>query len=341
MKEMHSTHPARRSSLASNNDHASPSPTLSRFGLIGAAGFVAPRHLKAIKDTGSVLVAALDKSDSVGILDSYFPEASFFTEFERFDRFLEKLRRESPAEAVDCLSIASPNYLHDAHIRFALRVGACAICEKPVVLNPWNIDALQSIEKECGRRVFTVLQMRLHPVWKALKDRIEADASGRIHNIELTNITPRGCWYHYSWKGDEAKSGGIATNIGIHFFDALAWIFGPPAAGGNIAHLKEPDRAAGYLELSRARVRWYLSLRYADLPDDCRNTGRAFRKITIDGEPLEYAEGFSDLHTRLYEEAIAGRGFSLEDNRAGVEIVHDIRHAAVDLKRGERHPLVK
>ncbi len=318
-----------------------PQPPLNRFALIGAAGYVAPRHMKAIKDTGSVLVAALDKSDSVGILDSYFPEASFFTEFERFDRFLEKLRREAPSQAVDCLSITSPNYLHDAHIRFALRVGACAICEKPVVLNPWNIDALKAIEKEYGGRVFTVLQMRLHPVWQALKERIDNDKSGRVYDIELTNVAPRGRWYYYSWKGDESKSGGIATNIGIHFFDALAWIFGEPAVGGNIAHVKEPDRAAGHLELRRARVRWYLSLRYADLPEECRKTGRAYRQVKIDGEPLEFAEGFAGLHTRVYEEVIAGRGFGLDENRTGVEIVHDIRHAAIDPLSGDRHPLAK
>jgi len=317
------------------------SPALGRFALIGAAGYIAPRHMKAIKDTGGVLVAALDKSDSVGILDSYFPEAAFFTEFERFDRYLEKLRREAPSQAVDCLSIASPNYLHDAHIRFALRVGACAICEKPVVLNPWNVDALKAIEKEYGRRVFTVLQLRLHPVIRALKERIDRDASGRTYDIELTNVTSRGRWYYYSWKGDEAKSGGIATNIGIHFFDILAWIFGGAAAGGNLVHLKEPDRIAGFLELRRARVRWYLSLRESDLPDPCRLQGfRAYRQLKIDGEPLDFAEGFASLHTRVYEEVIAGRGFGLEDSRAGVEIVHDIRHAASDPNRGDRHPLI-
>lgn len=342
MKDAHSAN-ARSAPALKPTSAQSPGRPFSRFGLIGAAGYIAPRHMKAIKDTGNVLVTALDKADSVGILDSYFPDASFFTEFERFDRFLEKLRRENPSEAVDCLSIASPNYLHDAHIRFALRVGACAICEKPVVLNPWNIDALQSIEKEYDRRVFTVLQMRLHPVWQALKERVAKDASaaGRIYDVELTNIAPRGRWYQYSWKGDETKSGGIATNIGIHFFDALAWIFGRPAAGGNVAHLREPDCAAGYLELGRARVRWYLSLRYADLPEECRKAGRAFRRILIDGEPLEFADGFAGLHTRVYEDIIAGRGFGLEENRAGIEIVHDIRHAAADRRRGDRHPLVK
>ena len=316
-------------------------PSLKRFALIGAAGYIAPRHMKAIKDTGNLLVAAMDKSDSVGVLDSYFPEAAFFTEFERFDRYLEKLRRDDPSRAVDCLSIASPNYLHDAHIRFALRVGACAICEKPVVLNPWNIDALKAIENEYDKKVYTVLQLRLHPVIQALKSRVENDRSGRVYDIELTNVTVRGRWYFYSWKGDEARSGGIATNIGIHFFDALAWIFGGAVSGGNIVHVKEADRVAGYLELRRARIRWFLSLRADDLPEKSRpEHQRAFRQIKIDGEPLDFAEGFAGLHTRIYEEILAGRGFGLEENRRSVEIAHDIRHAAVDSRRGDRHPLL-
>ncbi|MCX6566567.1 MAG: Gfo/Idh/MocA family oxidoreductase [Candidatus Aminicenantes bacterium] len=316
-------------------------PLLKRFALIGAAGYIAPRHMNAIKDTGNLLVAAMDKSDSVGILDSYFPEAAFFTEFERFDRFLEKLRRDDPAKGIDCLSIATPNYLHDAHIRFALRVGACAICEKPVVLNPWNIDALKAIENEYDKKVYTVLQLRLNPVIQALKSRIENDRSGRVYDIELTNVTVRGRWYFYSWKGDEARSGGIATNIGIHFFDALAWIFGRAVPGGNIVHLKDADRAAGFLELRRARVRWFLSLRADDLPEKCRHEDqRAFRQIKIDGEPLDFTAGFAGLHTRIYEEILNGRGFGLEENRRAVEIAHDIRHAAVDSNRGDRHPLI-
>lgn len=317
-------------------------PPLKRFALIGAAGYIAPRHLKAIKDTGNVLVAAMDKSDSVGVLDSYFPEASFFTEFERFDRFLEKIRRDHPSQAVDCLSIATPNYLHDAHIRFALRLGACAICEKPVVLNPWNIDALKIIESEFGRKVYTVLQMRLHPVLRALKDRVARDASGRVYDIELTNITSRGRWYFYSWKGDENKSGGIATNIGVHFFDALVWIFGGAVRGGNIVHLKEPDRAGGFLELERARVRWYLSLRAEDLPPSCRRENRrAFRELKVDGEPLDFGPGFSDLHTRVYEDILGGGGFGLDDSRPAIGIAHDIRLASADPRRADRHPLVK
>ncbi|HPN17568.1 MAG TPA: Gfo/Idh/MocA family oxidoreductase [Candidatus Aminicenantes bacterium] len=316
-------------------------PSLKRFALIGAAGYIAPRHLKAIKDTGNVLVAAMDKSDSVGVLDSYFPGASFFTEFERFDRFLEKLRRADPAGGIDCLSIATPNYLHDAHIRFALRLGASAICEKPVVLNPWNLDALKAIEAEYGRKVYTVLQMRLHPALRALKSRVETGPAGRVYDVELTNVTARGRWYFYSWKGDEAKSGGVATNIGIHFFDVLTWIFGEAVAGGNIVHLKEPDRAAGFLELRRARIRWYLSLRAGDVPAAGRaRSPRAFRRITVDGEPADFTEGCADLHSRVYEEILAGRGFGLEENRRAVEIVHDIRQAAVDPRRGERHPLL-
>jgi UDP-N-acetyl-2-amino-2-deoxyglucuronate dehydrogenase len=317
-------------------------PSLKRFALIGAAGYIAPRHMKAIKDTGNVLVAAMDKSDSVGVLDSYFPEASFFTEFERFDRYLEKVRRDHPSQAVDCLSIATPNYLHDAHIRFALRLGACAICEKPVVLNPWNIDALKMIESEFGKKVYTVLQMRLHPAIQALKTRVEQDKSGRVYDVELTNITVRGRWYSYSWKGDEAKSGGIATNIGIHFFDALSWIFGGAVSGGNIVHLKEADRASGFLELKRARIRWFLSLRAEDLTEKCRQANlRAFREMKIDGEPFDFAEGFTDLHTRVYEDILGGGGFGLEENRPAIGIVHDIRQAAVNSGFGDRHPLLK
>lgn len=315
--------------------------SLKRFALVGAAGYIAPRHLKAIRDVGGDLVAAMDKSDSVGVLDSFFPGAAFFTEFERFDRYLEKLRRESPGRGVDCLSIASPNYLHDAHIRFALRLGASAICEKPVVLNPWNLDALKAIEAESGRRVFTILQMRLHPAVRALKARVESGPADRVYDVELTNVTARGRWYFYSWKGDEEKSGGIATNIGIHFFDVLAWIFGEPVPGGSAVHLKEADRAAGFLELRRARVRWYLSLRAGDIPESGRAANaRAFRRMKIDGEAVDFTDGFAELHTRAYEEIVGGRGFGLEDNRRAVEIAHDIRRAAVEPGRGERHPLL-
>jgi len=310
---------------------------MKNFALIGAAGYVAPRHLRAIKDTGNRLVAALDRSDSVGILDSYFPEADFFTEFERFDRHIEKLRRGKSDQAVDYVSIASPNYLHDAHIRFALRVGADAVCEKPVVLNPWNIDALEEIERESGRRVFTILQLRLHPAIQALKKKVELEEAGTRHKIDLTYVTGRGRWYFFSWKGDEAKSGGIATNIGVHFFDMLTWIFGPAAK--NQVHLKAADRAAGFLELEKADVRWFLSLNCGDLPDQVRAEGkRTYRCVAVDGAPLEFTEGFVDLHTRSYEEILKGDGFGLEDSRRSIEIVQEIRGRAADPAVGEIHP---
>jgi len=273
---------------------------MENFALIGAAGYIAPRHLKAIKDTGNRLVAALDKSDSVGILDSYFPEADFFTEFERFDRHIEKLRRMNSERSVSYVSIASPNYLHDAHIRFALRVAADAICEKPLVLNPWNLDALTEIEKESGKRVYSILQLRLHPAIQALKKKIELDKSNSRHSIDLTYVTGRGKWYFFSWKGDETKSGGIATNIGVHFFDMLTWIFGPVKEIH--VHLKKSDRAAGFFNLEKATVRWFLSLNFDDLPPGVRADGkRTYRSMTIDEVPLEFSEGFGDLHTRSYE----------------------------------------
>jgi UDP-N-acetyl-2-amino-2-deoxyglucuronate dehydrogenase len=310
---------------------------MKNFALIGAAGYIAPRHMKAIKDTGNRLVAALDRSDSVGILDNYFPEADFFTEFERFDRHIEKLRRGRDDHAVDYVSIASPNYLHDAHIRFALRVGADAICEKPVVLNPWNIDALAEIERESGKRVFSILQLRLHPAIQALKKRIESEGLGTRHRIDLTYITGRGRWYLFSWKGDEAKSGGIATNIGVHFFDMLTWIFGP--AIRTHVHLKTADRAAGFLELGKADVRWFLSLNCGDLSHQARQRGnRTHRCVTVDDAPLEFTEGFGDLHTRSYEEILKGNGFGLEDGRRSIEIVYGIRSQPADMTKGEIHP---
>jgi UDP-N-acetyl-2-amino-2-deoxyglucuronate dehydrogenase len=313
---------------------------MNNFALIGAAGYIAPRHMKAIKETGNQLVAACDKSDSVGIIDSYFPEADFFIEFERFDRHVEKLRRGNSGRAVKYVSIASPNYLHDAHIRFALRVGADAICEKPLVLNPWNIDALKEIEKESGKKVYSILQLRLHPSIIALKKRIVEDPASRTYDIDLTYIAGRGKWYQYSWKGNEEKSGGIATNIGVHFFDMLVWLFGAPAE--NIVHLRTPTRAAGFLKLEKARVRWFLSLDAGDLPASAKEAGKkTFRCITIDNEALEFSERFADLHTRSYEEILAGRGFGLEENRRAIEIVQFIRHADIDLSRGDLHPLNK
>jgi UDP-N-acetyl-2-amino-2-deoxyglucuronate dehydrogenase len=313
---------------------------MKNFALIGTAGYVAPRHMKAIRDTGNRLVAAVDKSDSVGILDSYFPDAAFFTEFERFDRHIEMLRRKNSAHAVDYVSIASPNYLHDAHVRFALRVGADAICEKPLVLNPWNIDALAEIEKETGKRVYSILQLRYHPAILELKRIIALNKSRSKHSIDLTYITGRGNWYFYSWKGDEAKSGGISTNIGVHFFDMLIWVFGPVQA--NYVHLLRPDRAAGFLELEKAQVRWFLSLNYDDVPHEAKTAGRrTYRCLTIDGKPLEFTEGFSDLHTRSYEEILNGKGFGLEENRPAIETVFQIRHATPDHLKGEIHPMAR
>lgn len=310
--------------------------SMKTFALIGAAGYIAPRHMKAIRDTGNALVAALDPSDSVGIIDSYFPDAHFFTEFERFDRHLDKLRRKG--EGVDYVSICSPNYLHDSHIRFALRSGADAICEKPLVLNPWNIDGLLDIERDTGRRVNTILQLRLHPAIIALRERMQTTGRERKADVDLTYITSRGRWYLQSWKGDERKSGGIATNIGVHFFDMLHFVFG--ALQENRVHLKTPTRAAGYLEYERARVRWFLSLEFEDVPEDARAQGkRTWRALTADGENVEFSDGFTDLHTRTYEEILAGRGFGLEDNRVAIETVAHIRNAEIT-HGGERHPFI-
>lgn len=299
------------------------------FALIGAAGFIAPRHLKAIKDTGNVLVAALDKYDGVGIMDSYFPECDFFTEPERFDRHLDKLRRKGAGQKVDYVSICSPNYLHDAHMRLALRNQANAICEKPLVLNPWNLDALAELEKETGKRIFTILQLRLHPVIIALKERIAAAPAGKVFDVDLRYITSRGHWYYVSWKGDIQKSGGIATNIGIHFFDMLTWIFGGVKENKVIEH--QPDHASGFLLLEKARVNWFLSINAGYLPESAVAAGkRTFRSITVDGEEVEFSEGFTELHTRSYEEIFKGNGFGLEDARKSIEIVHEIRNQIRD-----------
>ena len=295
---------------------------MKKFGLIGASGFIAPRHMKAIKDTGNVLVAALDKFDSVGILDSYFPNADFFTEFERFDRHIEKLRREGGG--VDYISICTPNYLHDAHIRFGLRNHANVICEKPLVLNPWNVDALAEIEKETGSRVYSILQLRLHPAIITLREKIMNAPAEKIHQVDLKYITSRGNWYHRSWKGEEAKSGGIATNIGVHFFDMLIWIFGGVVENHVLDHTS--DKAAGYLVLKQARVNWMLSINEADLPEKERKSGkRTYRSLTIDEENFEFSDGFTDLHTESYKAIMAGQGFGLDDVKAAITIVHDIR----------------
>jgi UDP-N-acetyl-2-amino-2-deoxyglucuronate dehydrogenase len=313
---------------------------LKRFALIGVAGYIAQRHLKAIKDTGNVLVAALDKSDSVGVLDSYFPDADFFTEFERFDRHLEKLRHADKKQAVDFVTICSPNYLHDAHVRFALRIGAGAICEKPLVLNPWNIDALEEIESRSKGKINTILQLRLHPAIIDLKKKIEAQKKDKVYDIDLTYITSRGKWYQFSWKGSVEKSGGVATNIGIHFFDMLAWIFG--GVKKHIVHLSQPKRAAGVLELERARVRWFLSLEKSDLPFELQEDKPAtYRSMKIDGQEFEFSDGFAQLHTESYKRILAGQGFTTKDVLASVQIVSDIRNAeAVGLK-GDYHPMLK
>jgi len=312
---------------------------MNRFALIGAAGYIAPRHMKAIKDTGNQLVAALDKNDSVGIIDSYFPDARFFTEFERFDRHLEKQRREN-GNKIDYVSICSPNYLHDAHIRFALRIDANAICEKPVVLNPWNVEALQEIEREHQKKVYVILQLRHHPAIMALKEKVDSESAHTKYDIDLTYITSRGRWYLVSWKGDVEKSGGIATNIGIHFFDMLEWIFGPVQY--NIVHLDQPMKAGGFLELRKARVRWFLSIDRDDLPHPPENGKPAtFRSMKMNGEEFEFTEGFTDLHTRTYEEILAGRGYGLEDAKPAVDIASNIRRSRTVGLQGDYHPMLE
>lgn len=295
---------------------------MKNFALIGTAGFIAPRHLKAMKETGSNLVAALDKHDNVGVLDSYFPNADFFTEFERFDRHLDKLKRKG--DKVDFVSICSPNYLHDSHIRFALRYGADAICEKPLVLNPWNLDALEEIEQETGKKVFTILQLRLHPAMIALREKIARAPKGKIHDVDLTYITSRGNWYQRSWKGDNSKSGGIATNIGIHFFDMLIWIFG--AVAKVVVDKLDADQASGSLELEKGHVRWFLSIQYDHLPAEVKADGkRTYRSLKLEGEEIEFSEGFGDLHTRSYEEILKGNGFGIAEARPSIDLVYDIR----------------
>ena len=307
------------------------------FALTGLAGYIAPRHLQAIKDTGNHLVAAVDIHDSVGIVDSYFPESAFFTEFERFDRHLEMLRRGPEAERVQMVSVCSPNHLHDAHIRLALRIGADALCEKPLVLNPWNLDQLEELEAEHGQRVWTVLQLRAHPALLALKKRLDAEPERR-HSVRLTYVTSRGTWYRYSWKGDPNKSGGVPTNIGVHFFDMLQWLFGPVQQ--HEVHVHEPERAAGRLDLPRADVEWFLSLDDNDLPLEVRGEQPTYRSITVDGEEVEFSGGFRDLHTRVYERTMAGDGFGIADARPAIELVHSIRHATPRIPTSGAHPFV-
>lgn len=308
------------------------------FALIGAAGYVAPRHLKAIKENSQNLVAALDPSDSVGIIDSYFPNASFFTEFERFDRYSELLRRTGEENRINYVSICSPNYLHDAHIRFALREHAHAICEKPLVLTPWNVEALKVVESESGCKVNTILQLRLHPVLIELKKRIAS--SNKKYDIELVYITPRGKWYQYSWKGNIDKSGGIATNIGIHFFDMLIWIFG--SVKNNILHLAQPRKSGGLLELEKANVKWFLSLDENDLPIKTKDeTQKTYRSIKIDGEEIEFSGGFTDLHTVSYREILKGNGFGINDAQPSIEATFKIRNSVPIGLKGDYHPILK
>ncbi len=309
------------------------------FAIIGVGGYIAPRHLKAIKDTGNNLIAALDVNDSVGILDRFFPDVPFFTEFERFDRHVEKMRRQGESKCIDYVTVCSPNYLHDAHIRFALRIGANAICEKPLVLNPWNLDALQELERESGRTVNTILQLRVHPALIALRETLQRDPDTKKHEVYLTYITSRGPWYMNSWKGNQERSGGVATNVGIHFFDLLVWLFG--GAKTNQVHYSSPSKTGGYLELERAKVSWFLSLDRNDLPDTATECGLStFRSITVDGKEVEFSEGFTDLHTVVYQETLKGRGFGLEDARAAINIAHDIRVAKPTGISENSHPFL-
>lgn len=312
---------------------------MKNFALIGASGYIAPRHLKAIKNTNNNLLVALDKFDSVGIIDSYFPEADFFVETERFDRHVEKLKYDSGI-VLDYVSICTPNYLHDSHIRMALRRGSDAICEKPLVLNPWNLDALKKMEEESGKKVYNILQLRVHQSIIDLKSKIEAAPKDKIFDVDLTYLTSRGNWYYTSWKGDLTKSGGIATNIGVHFYDMLSFIFGNVKK--NVVHTHTHDRAAGYLEFEKARVRWFLSINYDVLPEEIKSKGqRTYRSITIEGEELEFSGGFTDLHTKVYQQILDGNGYGLEDARQAIEIVHDIRNSKPIGLKGDYHPFAK
>lgn len=309
---------------------------MKNFALIGVGGYVAPRHLKAIKETGNTLLSAYDKSDSVGIMDSYFPNAAFFTEQELFDRHNTLLKERG--EALDYVSVCTPNYLHDAHTRYGLRLGAEVICEKPVVLNPWNIDALEKVEAETGHNAYTILQLRLHPSVQALRDKVASEAKDNKYDIDLTYITSRGKWYYASWKGDEHKSGGVATNIGVHFYDMLCWIFGDVEC--NIVHVASHDRVAGFLELKHARVRYFLSINADHLPSEAVERGlRTYRAITVDGREFEFSEGFTELHTESYRRILEGHGFSISEARPSIQIVHDIRNATPVGLKGDYHPL--
>ena len=311
---------------------------MKNFALIGAAGYIAPRHLKAIKDTENSLVAALDPYDGVGIMDSYFPNADFFTEFERFERHIDKLKRKGTK--LDYVGICSPNFLHDSHIRFGLRNGADVICEKPIVINPWNIDALKEIEKETGKSIYNILQLRLHSSVIELKNKIDNGDPDKIYDVDLTYLTSRGHWYYTSWKGDITKSGGVATNIGVHFFDMLTWIFGDVKK--NIVHLHEHDRAAGFLILEKARVRWFLSINYETLPEEVKKKGiRTYRSINIENNEFEFSGGFTELHTESYKKILAGNGFRISETTRSINTVYEIRHTKPVGLKGDYHPLAK
>lgn len=322
---------------------------MKNFALIGAAGYVAPRHMKAIKDTGNNLIAAYDINDSVGIVDSYFPKCAFFKQYELFERHLSKkrafsntgdLEKDYPKGKLDYVSICTPNYLHDAHIRFGLREGADVICEKPIVLNPWNIDALEFAEKETGHKIYNILQLRLHDAIIALKKRVDDGPKDKIYDVDLTYITSRGNWYYTSWKGDPRKSGGVATNIGVHFYDMLGWIFGNVKQ--NIVHISSHDRVAGYLEFDKAKVRYFLSINVNTLPNEIRESGkRTYRSLTMEGEEVEFSEGFTELHTASYRHILEGKGFGLEDARKCIQIVHDIRNATPIGLKGDYHPFAR
>lgn len=317
-------------------------PNKTRFALIGASGYIAPRHMQAITETGNELVAALDPYDGIGIMDSHFPQASFFTEFERFDRFIDKYHRENEKK-IEYIGITTPNYLHDAHIRFALKSGCHAICEKPLVLNPHNIDQLKIIEQETGKKVNNILQLRLHPSIIALKEKVQKELEenpNKMYDIDLTYLTSRGKWYFVSWKGDESKSGGIASNIGVHFYDMLSWIFGEVKE--NIVHLKQADANAGLLRLKNANVRWFLSVNYDYIPEDIKAAGQTtFRSITVEGEEIEFSGGFKDLHTRSYEEILAGNGFGLDEAYGSIDIVSQIRKMTPIGLKDDYHPFCK
>ncbi len=312
---------------------------MKNFAITGVAGYIAPRHLKAIHDTGNRLIAAVDPHDSVGILDRDFKDVSFFTEFERFDRHLEKLRRYDQENKIDFLTICSPNHLHDAHIRLALRLGADAICEKPLVLKASNLDTLQELEDETGRKVYNVLQLRVHPAIMALKEKFSAKPKNGKHEILLTYITSRGPWYHYSWKGNIEKSGGVATNIGIHFYDMLMWIFGPVI--GTELHISENSKMGGYIELENANVRWFLSIDRNDLPKEVTEKGQTtFRSITIDSEEIDFTHGFTDLHTEVYRDILKGGGYGLKDARPSIELVEKIRNLDIVSDTAKTHPYI-